>query len=56
MTQALEDWLRTEVASAYDEAQANPHTLMDSTEVRAKLAALVHQTRTLQRRRPEDDL
>jgi antitoxin ParD1/3/4 len=46
MTQALEIWLRTEVAAAYDEARANPSTLLSSADVCAKLAAL-HNSKTL---------
>lgn len=37
---ALETWLRTEVATAYDEAKANPSALMSGAELRTKLAAL----------------
>ena len=37
---ALESWLRTEVAAAYDEARADSDSLVSSTDVRARLAAL----------------
>ncbi|MGL4959588.1 MAG: type II toxin-antitoxin system ParD family antitoxin [Inquilinus sp.] len=38
--QALEKWLRTEVAAAYDEAKANPSSLLDSEQVLEQLAKL----------------
>ena len=38
--QALEKWLRTEVAAAYDEAKADPASLLDSEQVRERLARL----------------
>ena len=41
---ALETWLRTEVAPAYDEAKASPSSLLSSTAVRAKLSALNKRT------------
>lgn len=41
---ALETWLRTEVVPAYDEAKANPSSLLSSTAVRAKLATLHKRT------------
>ena len=37
---AVETWLRTEVTAAYDEAKADPSSLVGSVEVRARLAAL----------------
>lgn len=37
---ALEQWLRTEVAAAYDEAKADPSSLVTSEDVRARLASL----------------
>jgi putative addiction module CopG family antidote len=36
---ALETWLRTDVATAYDDARANPSALLSGAEVRARLAA-----------------
>jgi putative addiction module CopG family antidote len=36
---ALETWLRTEVAAAYDEAKRDPSSLISSTEARERLAA-----------------
>jgi antitoxin ParD1/3/4 len=45
---ALENWLHTEVALAYDEAKANRSSVVDSSEVRQRLAAL-HE-RTMKRR------
>jgi putative addiction module CopG family antidote len=42
--QALEKWLRTEVATAYDEAKANPSSLIDGGEVRRRLAELHDRT------------
>lgn len=42
--QALEKWLRTEVAAAYDEAKANPSSLISSEEVRDRLARLHDRT------------
>lgn len=42
--QAVETWLRSEVAAAYDEAKADPSSLVSSTEVRARLAALHKRT------------
>lgn len=41
---ALETWLRTEVVPAYDEAKANPSSLLSSAAVRAKLATLHKRT------------
>jgi antitoxin ParD1/3/4 len=38
--QALEKWLRTEVVAAYDEAKADPSSLLDSEQVRERLAKL----------------
>ncbi|KGM30747.1 hypothetical protein P409_31220 [Inquilinus limosus MP06] len=35
--QALEKWLRTEVVAAYDEAKANPSSLLDSDQVLEEL-------------------
>ena len=46
--QALEKWLRTEVAAAYDEAKANPSSLISSEEVLEELAKL--RVRTAKRR------
>jgi antitoxin ParD1/3/4 len=55
MTKALENWLRTEVVAAHDEARADPSVLMDSADVRAKLAALHERwAMTAHERRPED--
>ena len=45
---ALEKWLRTEVAAAYDEAKANPASLIDGEQVRERLAQL--RDRTTKRR------
>lgn len=36
---SLEDWLRTEVVAAYDEAKADPSSLLTSEEVLAALEA-----------------
>ncbi|MPZ34379.1 MAG: type II toxin-antitoxin system ParD family antitoxin [Rhodospirillales bacterium] len=41
---ALETWLRTEVVAAYDDAKANPSSLLSSSQARAKLAALHKRT------------
>lgn len=41
---AVEAWLRTEVAAAYDDAIADPSSLKNSAEVRARLAALHKRT------------
>jgi antitoxin ParD1/3/4 len=41
---ALETWLRTEVVPAYDEAKANPSSLLSSAAVRAKLTTLHKRT------------
>lgn len=41
---AIEKWLRTEVAVAYDEAKADPSSLVSSAEVRDRLAALHERT------------
>lgn len=41
---ALETWLRTEVAATYDEAKADPSSLVSSADVRALLATLHEQT------------
>jgi antitoxin ParD1/3/4 len=38
--QALEKWLRTEVAAAYDEAKADPSSLVTSEEVLEGLTKL----------------
>lgn len=46
--QALEKWLRTEVAAAYDEAKADPSSLLSSEEVQERLAEL--HARTIKRR------
>lgn len=37
---ALEAWLGTEVAKAYDEARTDPSSLADSKEARARIADL----------------
>lgn len=37
---ALEKWLRTDVAAAYDEAKADPSSLLGATRVREQLAKL----------------
>lgn len=37
--QAIEQWLRTEVASAYDELKADPSKALTPDQVRASLAA-----------------
>lgn len=37
--QAIEKWLRTEVASAYDELKADPSRALTPEQVRASLAA-----------------
>lgn len=37
---ALEKWLRTEVAAAYDEAIADPSRLLDAPRARERLAKL----------------
>jgi putative addiction module CopG family antidote len=42
--QALEKWLRTEVAAVYDEAKADPSSLLDSDQVRERLARLHDRT------------
>lgn len=36
---AVESWLRTEVAEAYDELRANPSRAISSDEMRRRLAA-----------------
>lgn len=41
---ALENWLRTEVAAAFDGAKADPSTLMDSADARTRLRALHRRT------------
>ena len=41
---ALEKWLRTEVAAAYDEMKADPSQGRTIEQVRARLAALHEQT------------
>lgn len=41
---AVETWLRTEVAAAYDEAKADPSSLISSADVRARLDALRKRT------------
>jgi antitoxin ParD1/3/4 len=41
---ALETWLRTEVVPAYDEAKANPSSLLSRAAVRAKLTTLHKRT------------
>lgn len=41
---ALETWLRTEVVAAYDDAKANPSSLLSSSQARAKLTALHKRT------------
>ena len=46
--QALEKWLRTEVAAAYDEAKADPSSLLSSEEVLEGLTKL--RARTEKRR------
>jgi antitoxin ParD1/3/4 len=38
-TAALETWLRTEVAAAYDAIKADPASVLSVTEVRATLRA-----------------
>lgn len=45
---ALETWLRTEGVAAYDEARANPSTLLTAAETRARLAA--HHKRATKKR------
>jgi len=37
---AVESWLRSAVAAAYDEAKIAPERLVDSTELRHRLAVL----------------
>lgn len=37
--QAVESWLREEVAAAYDELVADPNDVVTADEVRARLAA-----------------
>lgn len=37
--QAIEAWLQSEVASAYDAMQANPEDVIEAADVRAHLAA-----------------
>lgn len=37
---ALEKWLSTEVATAYDEAKADPSSLLDAASVRGRIAKL----------------
>ena len=41
---ALETWLQTEVAIAYDEAQSDPSSQVASSDVRARLEALHERT------------
>jgi putative addiction module CopG family antidote len=41
---ALETWLRTDVVAAYDDAKANPSSLLSSSQARAKVAALHKRT------------
>lgn len=38
--EAMEKWLRNDVMAAYQEAQNNPDSLLDSKQVRARLSAL----------------
>ncbi|GLQ87140.1 type II toxin-antitoxin system ParD family antitoxin [Dyella flagellata] len=38
--QAVEAWLRTEVAAAYDAVKADPSRLVSAADVRARLATL----------------
>ena len=45
---ALEAWLRTEGAAAYDEARANPSALLTADDVRARLTA--HHKRATKKR------
>lgn len=42
--QALEKWLRTEVVTAYDDAKADPSSLLDIEQVRERLAKLRDRT------------
>ena len=42
---AVEDWLRTQVAPAYDAVRSNPDTAMSAKRIRETLAAL-HQEAT----------
>lgn len=37
---AVEAWLRTEVAAAYDELQADPSAAVDASQIRTRLAQL----------------
>ncbi|MFU8878701.1 MAG: ribbon-helix-helix domain-containing protein [Wenzhouxiangellaceae bacterium] len=41
---AVESWLRTEVAAAYDEARTVPESLVDSAHLRRRLTMLHEQT------------
>lgn len=41
---ALEKWLHTEVAAAYDEAKADPSSLIDAATVRENLVKLHERT------------
>jgi antitoxin ParD1/3/4 len=41
---ALETWLRTDVVAAYDDAKANPSSLLSSSQARAKVTALHKRT------------
>ena len=41
---ALETWLQTEVAVAYDEAQSDPSSQITGSDVRARLEALHERT------------
>ena len=47
--EAVETWLRSEVAAAYDELRADPSTAVDAVQMRAHLAEL-HQRRTAEGR------
>lgn len=44
--QAVETWLRTEVAGAYDAIKADPSRLLSSDEVRARLEKQLQRLRT----------
>lgn len=41
---AMEQWLRNDVMAAYQEAQKNPDSLLDSKQVRTRLTALHKRT------------
>lgn len=43
--QAMQNWLQTEVAAAYDEVQANPASVVTSAELRAHMVK-VHDGRS----------